>query len=90
MRRFISLKKLNNQISFLKSCISEQVVPVSFGHVARPSFEGDPFPAYAHYFIKDSIAEAKIRKEDLLLSLRLLRSTLRSALPDVVFEGTMD
>ena len=88
-RRLVTCKRTSNQINFLKQCIEEQVVPRSFGHIADPAFSGEPFPAYAKYFLEDRVQRASAEKEILLYSLRRTRSELRASLPDVVFEGAM-
>ena len=69
-RRVSTVKRLHNQIGFLKDCIEEHVIPKTFGHISRPAFDGSPFPEYAKLFLGDQILRAKSHKEDLLLELR--------------------
>ena len=88
-KKFVTLKRIGNQLNFLKDCIKEQVIPRTYGHIAKPAFSGEPYPTYAHHFLLDRIQETKMQKDHILFELRRLRSELCSSLPDVVFEGAM-
>ena len=88
-RRMCTLKRLSNQIQFLTDCIEEQVTPRTFGPIARPSFDGAPFPEYSRLYIQDQLLDAKNRKEVLLYDIRNHRRDLRFRLPDPVFNDAI-
>ena len=89
VKKWTTFIRIKNQTKFLQRCVSEQVIPKSFGLIKDRPFSGEAFADYQRSFLLDKVKESKYQSEECHLQLRHLRTQLQQVLPATSFEGAM-
>ena len=89
VKRWTAFHRTKNQLKFLRMCLSEQVIPKTFGMICTTAFNGDAFSEFQRSFLLDRVEHCKSQVEDNHFQLRRLQSSLRENLQSAKFEGAM-